>query len=561
MTVLIPPPTPPTRPAHPASDWNPLAPVARGGGDYIKIDSSYMSFEVLGRAGAKASDVNIDAVQTVLWNDPTMAALGSWITMHWESYIGRGAGLREAPPFILFEFRTQAEVEEAAQGGHGFIPFAVTYFEQDLSAPSAHLPACDGLDPYGDPYEQSSWGDTPFVRILIREDLLLGGAGEEWSGRPFLCETVCHELGHVVIYLLMKAYGVAWVKEKACAIFGRPLGEWDAGAWEDRVQEAVAETYKDVMMPKRAYDNRTNIKLAEGSFTDFKTLFVDLAEDIYFENADNHPLQLRSGGAWAGNGYIVTDQPGFAFTPPYQPSYLFTTPARWAELQALGPLAGSVSQNHLLAWPHTQGSLRVHWNFNVVPHSPADFGLWPDFSPQTDARINLGFQFWTADAALAPGPGQIGNPGVLLGEVSVEVNPETNASGYGYVDLPFGALPFSPPADGMLVMFAPIGRTPWAHPYDGGSGSPNDEAPYLPRPDVQIWDPDTSTWMYGAPGQNAGADYVKPWMEALNLPKLRRPLRDLPWPYAGSVPLDSTLTVGQMDIGVVRMQVARVRSG
>lgn len=99
---------------------------------------------------------------------------------------------------------------------------------------------------------------------------------EDFSGLKFVQESVAHEIGHVVAGV--KVNDPDKIAEM-CGLFIRtdPMtGEvsvgnssrWSAGEWSDRIGEAVAETFKDVFLPKsmRKFDNRTNWDLPQGNF-------------------------------------------------------------------------------------------------------------------------------------------------------------------------------------------------------------------------------------------------------------------------------------------------------
>jgi hypothetical protein len=96
--------------------------------------------------------------------------------------------------------------------------------------------------------------------------------------RLFFMETVAHELAHVLIGQSTATPAVL------CPLFARAVGgivvigkaeDWNpttkpsviAMKWEDRIEEAVAETVKDAALPdRRVYDNRTNWRITEASF-------------------------------------------------------------------------------------------------------------------------------------------------------------------------------------------------------------------------------------------------------------------------------------------------------
>lgn len=86
------------------------------------------------------------------------------------------------------------------------------------------------------------------------------------QGRTFYQETVVHELGHVHQGLLDSDAVAA-----LCDMFGQPVSHWNDQdlPWEKRVQEAQAETFKDVFLPSRRFDNRTRLRLPKARFADW----------------------------------------------------------------------------------------------------------------------------------------------------------------------------------------------------------------------------------------------------------------------------------------------------
>ena len=109
------------------------------------------------------------------------------------------------------------------------------------------------------------------------------GAPGEWNGRNFYRETIVHELGHVIAGTFV---GSQEARDEMCGLFrlmdimgpedGRPgqPGDWNSGPWQRHIEEAVAETFKDVFMPKRdrQYDNRTDWRLPQARFRRFLEL-------------------------------------------------------------------------------------------------------------------------------------------------------------------------------------------------------------------------------------------------------------------------------------------------
>lgn len=111
-------------------------------------------------------------------------------------------------------------------------------------------------------------------------------AGLPGPVRLFFMETVIHELAHC---LQRQNNPSDEQKTALCALFTRTsptgsigqvgtLADWAAGAWEDHIDEAVAETLKDAALPDlRVYDNRTNWQTSEANFSALMTLVIGSA--------------------------------------------------------------------------------------------------------------------------------------------------------------------------------------------------------------------------------------------------------------------------------------------
>jgi hypothetical protein len=103
-------------------------------------------------------------------------------------------------------------------------------------------------------------------------------------GRLFYDEIVVHELGHVISFALTTVAE----RQTMCAWFHKHVpGEGDVPGtaadlnpldqpWEDRIQEAMAETVKDAIMPDRyrEADNRTNWEIDRDRYEDFMTAMM-----------------------------------------------------------------------------------------------------------------------------------------------------------------------------------------------------------------------------------------------------------------------------------------------
>jgi hypothetical protein len=92
----------------------------------------------------------------------------------------------------------------------------------------------------------------------------------------FFVECVMHELGHIAqktwastdeqiaaLCALFHSQATAGVASRAGT-----AADWDSGSWPQRIEEAVAESWKDGWCPPewRVYDNRTNWRIAEANW-------------------------------------------------------------------------------------------------------------------------------------------------------------------------------------------------------------------------------------------------------------------------------------------------------
>lgn len=105
------------------------------------------------------------------------------------------------------------------------------------------------------------------------------------GGQALVHDVVHHELGHVLASLFVNGYTRAGVAHQphrkiVCEAFGGTLADWhpDGSAWEDRIEEAFAETFKDIYLPRtaRLADNRTKWKLPAAGYS----AFLDVIDDI-----------------------------------------------------------------------------------------------------------------------------------------------------------------------------------------------------------------------------------------------------------------------------------------
>jgi hypothetical protein len=131
-----------------------------------------------------------------------------------------------------------------------------------------------------------AFGGSP-IDIRIRRSMGQGPDAENgfWRVRgikndlAFLTESMMHELGHVMVaFLDSQQFPPLFFRNgtRGTDADWRPA----AADWEDHIEEAVAETFKDVYYPGRAYDNRTHWKLPRQNFEAFVRQFPQPGDDL-----------------------------------------------------------------------------------------------------------------------------------------------------------------------------------------------------------------------------------------------------------------------------------------
>lgn len=111
--------------------------------------------------------------------------------------------------------------------------------------------------------------------IEIRSDLDTPNRDPEWTGENFYMETCVHEMGHIIAGL--KSVTAA---QMTPLFIGKGDGypgaegtddDWNTGGWATRIQEAVAETFKDLWLDRtvRVYANRTDWILDHAHLRDY----------------------------------------------------------------------------------------------------------------------------------------------------------------------------------------------------------------------------------------------------------------------------------------------------
>lgn len=556
MTLLIDPPPRVRAIAHSTERWPPNK-LDHGGSDTIQINGSGPSFDILGHGGALPTPAQVAAVERTMFNTPPTGsfpdAYGSWVNYDWDAVVGRGLEW-QFPPYVLYEFRTAAEVAAVASA-HAHHLLAVTF--QDpvfLDAIPGDQPPLDGNGTYnGGPYTSGDWPNQPFIRVLISEDIL--GDPGPFGGEQFLIECIQHETGHIVQVMLRALYGDDYLRKCTCDIFGRPEAEWDTGAWQDRVIEASAEVFKDLMLPGRKYDNRTNVPLPETRLADFEQLYVEYAETSYWSYENTiHPNYFDTGSGDFGSarhfGWFdnhASSQPFAIFARPdiahggsvYLPSYT----------DAFG--------RRSLHWPPEGDTLRVHWNFDWHAYgAPLDGEAtappgraWADMDATYEAKVQFQVSFYPVDMALQLSMDVPTAP--LLAEDVWDVNPIDNPTGKGTHNITW---PPGLPDEGVVVILRMGKAGAWAHPRP--DAPPVDDPPLLPFEVTWRWvdDPAELAASFGGADpfwrDDGVNDVTRPWWEWAEGVRKNTFPRAFPWPYM--------LIPGRVSIGLAVSGIAPV---
>lgn len=125
-------------------------------------------------------------------------------------------------------------------------------------------------------------GSTSTIAII--DDLDGLGRPGPYTGEAFYKEVVLHELGHVALAERIAQNGVA----DLYALFEHTITgavgtaeSWDSGAWEERILEGCAESFKDAFstIENRLFSNRTNWRVPLGNWAYFVESFFVAATD------------------------------------------------------------------------------------------------------------------------------------------------------------------------------------------------------------------------------------------------------------------------------------------
>ena len=131
----------------------------------------------------------------------------------------------------------------------------------------------------------------------------------------FFQESVAHEYGHGMFAALPEPSRIAIAQmfgAKSDAIEElAPAG----AAWEDKIIEGIAETFKDAFLPRRyrLFSNRTNHKIPYSKFPEFRRLFRSFGSSDVTIEADTR-IPMSAGETFAYN-FVINPEPWFTHFP------------------------------------------------------------------------------------------------------------------------------------------------------------------------------------------------------------------------------------------------------
>jgi hypothetical protein len=118
--------------------------------------------------------------------------------------------------------------------------------------------------------------------------------GLEFSAERFYMETAVHETAHALYAALPHARRVAIAQ-----MFGAKsdsLSEIQPNvAWQDRIIEGIAETFKEAFLPRRfrVFPNRTNKRISYSMFPEFRALWRAAAPEVGIEEVGTVEEQMH----------------------------------------------------------------------------------------------------------------------------------------------------------------------------------------------------------------------------------------------------------------------------
>lgn len=221
----------------------------------------------------------------------------------------------------------------------------------------------------------------------------------DYSGRTFYEETIVHELGHVITF----ARANLAAREAMCPWFMRRVsGEGIVHGvaaqldnaddlWEDRIQEAMAETIKDAILPHgyRDYDNRTNWEIDPAHYDDFMTAMVP--GDV---------TGTETIMKWGIPPGLIGGSPGSAHIPPEFPGDagldIVIDPTNILE-------GGPEGKTYTLRfrWAASDGAYMGFYDFEVIVPAHMVIRPWWDFGAVDTgggiAVVHAGYTSWPED--------------------------------------------------------------------------------------------------------------------------------------------------------------------
>lgn len=168
----------------------------------------------------------------------------------------------------------------------GRINFPINVLTSNVLVETVTEPPCPGHHDTACTTDEGGGNYTIHLRHNIDDPTGVVLGVEPREVKRFYQETVAHEIAHIVAFNEIPDDAT---KTTVAALFhrggevgaGNPPGEladWNQtlDPWEDRIQEAVAEVIKDVMLAPqyRTYDNRTNWTIDEADFQTFMGIVV-----------------------------------------------------------------------------------------------------------------------------------------------------------------------------------------------------------------------------------------------------------------------------------------------
>lgn len=152
-------------------------------------------------------------------------------------------------------------------------------------------------------------------------------AGRQGDLKLLFQESAAHEVGHVVAISnidsdpLKTTVAAMFVKHGATGegVAEGTLADWSPDApWEDRIEEAVAEVFKDSFLPPtaRQTDNQTNWELKPGSFDAFMAILLPATGGGTVAQVHELPIvqttvSIREPGTYDPGGPEERDDPAY----------------------------------------------------------------------------------------------------------------------------------------------------------------------------------------------------------------------------------------------------------